>query len=613
MAPATPHISSTSPRLQARHSRLGGKETVESHKADRRTDVTTQTIDYQRISRETFLQDVASQATLATSDDIPGRTLRSFSGTLPPDARGPLAEKDLLRWLAAMLRRGTAPATRRRYLGALHNIWLKSAKNTDSDDTTAQSSAPEAPEAATKADNPEETDPFNRLKESDLYRRFQNVKGGWAEPTLKQLDTLSGLLQSLPDTTGERRQATALLLLMLIAADFFPLHAAMRRFDDPELNDGDLRWEELTALMREDPRQQYVLRLGQNAKRAPQLSREAEEMLRRLLADTCLAYPGESPAESVRHLWTAAALHSGIPAADVAAITRPADGKSRDPESRYAWLDLLPDLYESENLCQTENPNKPTTDTPSSTDNDTSPRPCGIPLARCRAILLAVAERLHPTSQAWYALRLRKGTEPDGLKDATKERLGEAVANSLTWYYPTLRRATRIEGKKGVHFIEEPLTPGILFLRIRPGDLPKLMRQIGDLAWCYRTVNAPGAPYSVIPDDEMLRFQTLARQFTPDMRPTLHPADDATSPRPDFELGQQVRITAGLMAGYTGTIVTLPPEAPTSTTEADTTEADPTTAAPLRQLEIRLTADTLLRWVIAIPDTDIETLEEQTL
>lgn len=609
MAPATPHISSTSPRLQARHSRLGGKETVESHKADRRTDVTTQTIDYQRISHETFLQDVASQALLTTPDDIPGRTLRSFSGTLPPDARGPLAEKDLLRWLAAMLRRGTAPATRRRYFGALHNIWLKSTKNTGCDDTTAQSPAPEATPIV---DSHEENDPFTRLKESDLYSRFQNAQGGWAEPTLKQLDTLGGLLQSLPDTTGERRQATALLLLMLISADFSPLHATMRRFDDPELNDGDLRWEELTALMREDPRQQYVLRLGQNAKRAPQLSREAEEMLRRLLADTRLAYPGEAPSDSVKHLWTAAALHSGIPAADVAAITSPADGKPRDPESRYAWLDLLPNPYGSENLCLTERHNKPTTDTPSSTDDGIAPRPCGIPASRRRAILLAVAERLHPTRQAWYALRLRKGTDPDGLKDATKERLGEAVANSLTWYYPTLRRATRIEGKKGVHFIEEPLTPGILFLRIRPGDLPKMMRQIGDLAWCYRTVNAPGATYSVIPDDEMLRFQTLARQFTPDMRPTLHPADDATSPRPDFELGQQVRITAGLMAGYTGTIVTLPTEAPDATEDpAAATEADPTTAAPLRQLEIRLTADTFLRWVIAIPDTDIVPLEEQ--
>lgn len=605
MAPATPHISSTAPYFQARHSRLGGKETIESQKADRRTDVTTQTIDYQQISRESFLQNVASHASLATSDDIPGRTLRSFVGTLTPDACGPLSQDHLLHWLSAMLRRGTAPATRRRYLGALHNIWLKSNKNTDSDDSTAQSTAPETPNVTLTADNPEENDPFTRLKESDLYRRFQNVKGGWAEPTLKQLDTLGGLLQSLPDTTDERRQATALLLLMIIAADFSPLHAAMRRFDDPELNDGDLRWEELTALMREDPRQQYVLRLGQNAKRAPQLSREAEEMLRRLLADTRLAFPGESPAETIRHLWTAAALHSGIPAADVAAITRPADGKPRDPESRYAWLDLLANPFESKNLCLTENPNKPTTDTPSSTDNGSVLRPCGIPLARRRAILLAVAERLHPTRQAWYALRLRKGTDPDDLKDAAKERLGELYAGNLTWYYPTLRRATRIEGKKGVHFIEEPLTPGILFLRIRPGDLPKAMRHIGDLAWCYRTVNAPGAPYSVIPDDEMLRFQTLARQFTPDMRPTLHSADSEASPRPDFELGQQVRITAGLMAGYTGTIVTLPAETPDHTTEAGATPLAEENTAPLRQLEIRLTADTLLRWVIAIPDTDI--------
>lgn len=553
MAPATPHISSTAPYFQARHSRLGGKETIESQKADRRTDVTAQTIDYQRISREAFLQNVASQASLATTDDIPGRTLRSFVGTLSPDACGPISQAHLLRWLAAMLRRGAAPATRRRYLGALHNIWLKSNKN-----------------------NPDESDPFTALKENELYRRFETVKGGWQEPTLKQLDTLSGLLQSLPDTTGERRQATALLLLMLITADFSPLHAAMRRFDDTELNDGDLRWEELTALMREDPRQQYMLRLGQNAKRAPQLSREAEEMLRRLLTDTRLGHPGESPAESVRHLWTAAAIHSGIPAATVAAITRRADGKPRDPESRYAWLDLL-------------------------TKED-------IPAARRRAILLAIAERLHPTRQAWYALRLRKGTDPDDLKDAAKERLGEPYAENLTWYYPTLRRATRIEGKKGVHFIEEPLTPGILFLRIRPGDLPKAMRQIGDLAWCYRTVNAPGAPYSVIPDDEMLRFQTLARQFTPDMRPTLHPADSGTSPA--YRIGQQVRITAGLMTGYTGTIVTLPAETPTSADDP-ATETASTETAPLRQLEIRLTADTLLRWVIAIPDNDIVPLEPQ--
>lgn len=166
----------------------------------------------------------------------------------------------------------------------------------------------------------------------------------------------------------------------------------------------------------------------------------------------------------------------------------------------------------------------------------------------------------------WFAMRLRPHKT---LRIVTDRVAATADGAALlgTIYYPHEEIARRI-GRKIMH-ASRPVLPDILFFRTRPTAVTPLFRNIGDLAWCYRTAPSPTAPYATIPDADMRRFQHTIGLFTPDLRPVADPDAPAILP------GQRMLITSGPLAGLTGTVARIRPTqiAPTGLPTTDYTPA----------------------------------------
>lgn len=74
-----------------------------------------------------------------------------------------------------------------------------------------------------------------------------------------------------------------------------------------------------------------------------------------------------------------------------------------------------------------------------------------------------------------------------------------------------------------------------------------LFNLIGDLAWCFRTVNRPQAPYAVISGKEMDCFQKVIGVLDESIKMEF-------VQNPDLIPDRKVRITGGEFNGYEGTI-----------------------------------------------------------
>ncbi len=115
----------------------------------------------------------------------------------------------------------------------------------------------------------------------------------------------------------------------------------------------------------------------------------------------------------------------------------------------------------------------------------------------------------------WYAMHLRKGVGFEEIRKAVSETIHPVPE----LFYPceTIKRLNR---KKALTE-ERPYIAQTVFFQTNPDNVMPMFRLIGDKAWCYRITNTPGAPYAVIPRDEMKRFQSAIGLFTPDT--DIHP------------------------------------------------------------------------------------------
>lgn len=134
----------------------------------------------------------------------------------------------------------------------------------------------------------------------------------------------------------------------------------------------------------------------------------------------------------------------------------------------------------------------------------------------------------------WFAMHMRRGVAFDELR----REIAENVHPAPELFYPCETIRKRV-GKRTV-VEDQPFISRTAFFRTRPESVLPMFHAIGDKAWCYRLSNSPGAPYAVISQSDMKRFQAAVGVFTPDIE--VQPVGSIT-PKP----GEPVIV---VMAGY---------------------------------------------------------------
>lgn len=252
----------------------------------------------------------------------------------------------------------------------------------------------------------------------------------------------------------------------------------------------------------------YVFALGQGKVRRGEVIRRATEALRRAAENAGMRVKGGFTRESVTAIWVAAALQTGINAADI-----------------NAAVETLPHEYAFLAIAGKS----------------------GLSRREREALICRVADAINSRAQRWFVMRLRRGVGLDEVRGRVDMRLRGDSRASLTFYYPT-RAEIRKEGRRRI-VTDVPYLPATVFFRTRRDRVRSLMAEIGDLAWCFRSAGDAGSDYAIIPDRQMAEFQRYVGNFTPDIRLELVCGDAGLG------RGRRVRVTGGIMEGYEGTIL----------------------------------------------------------
>lgn len=143
----------------------------------------------------------------------------------------------------------------------------------------------------------------------------------------------------------------------------------------------------------------------------------------------------------------------------------------------------------------------------------------------------AVSKLFLTNPVGWYAMHLRAGVKFDMLSARISGLHGRLPVPEI--YYPVhvVRRKT------------VPVLPGIVFFRSRMTDIQPIFSEIGDIAWCYRTMGGGRNSYSQISSSDMDRFKMAIGQFTDETE--IFPAGTIKPEKND-----RVEILGGLFAGY---------------------------------------------------------------
>lgn len=151
----------------------------------------------------------------------------------------------------------------------------------------------------------------------------------------------------------------------------------------------------------------------------------------------------------------------------------------------------------------------------------------------------------------WYAFRFRRGTTIEKITDRIAAFHDEFVVSQL--YYPCDEIAKRV----GNHIIikRQPIVAGLLFIKCRYLDVVGLIRNLGDLMWCYTqrdmatnsySAHTTRSVYAVIPDWQMDVYRTTISNILPDT--DLQPLG-TIEPSP----GDKIEIIGGDFLGRVGT------------------------------------------------------------
>lgn len=201
------------------------------------------------------------------------------------------------------------------------------------------------------------------------------------------------------------------------------------------------------------------------------------------------------------------------------------------------------------------------------------------------AIYRKVAESFSPSIRRWYAIRLRKGVDYDDFQKSIKKVFAEHYDEG-TLFYPQSVVTKRVDKK----IISEtiPVIPDVVFINVLPRHVSKIDRliKLENFGWIFRSSRKPDSEYSAIDSQSMFTFQRVVGSFTPDMKISL------TKESP-IGIGREVRITGGIMEGYTGQIYDIKDD------------------SDVRQIFIRLSPDYSIRAEIKIEEYFVELIDNQ--
>lgn len=252
-------------------------------------------------------------------------------------------------------------------------------------------------------------------------------------------------------------------------------------------------------------RRRYIFNLEQSRKREPQLVREALAAISLYLRSRGIRFPSSAPA--ILSIWCAKARSAGL-------------------SSRHlkATLGIVPPGFEY-------------------LDHVIAPP---LSIYEIRDTKNRVAEAFAPSGRRWYAVRFKRSSSVTAIR-ALLEQTFTALFSPDTIFYPLSETAKRV-GRKMVT-VTAPILPGILFINVPPMLIGRIDTALkaDHLGYVLRTSAHPLSPCSIIDTADMLNFQRMIGIFTPDIKIEL-------TTLPPMGVGRRVRITGGIMAGYTGII-----------------------------------------------------------
>ena len=288
------------------------------------------------------------------------------------------------------------------------------------------------------------------------------------------------------------------LLLFSLCNGGMPLRdmVSLRKDSLPLLNGPSRK----IASMYVEPRRSYVFPLGQGQVGVAGALKDTAQRLRGLLPLIEIGATGTDIDVLLRSLWICAAYRCGIPAEDICAV-------GEIPEA-YSFLRLV------EPSVMTGEQRRKTVDD--------------------------VAGMLCRDRERWFAMRLRPHVRYEELLGRLADSRREEVGARL--FYPCHEIARRT-GRQIV-WKEQPVIRDVVFLRSRPSEVGPLMRDIWNVAWCYRSEGS----YVEIPERSMEEFQKAIGIFTPEFEVS---AAGAMELRP----GDRVVVIGGEYAERLGVVV----------------------------------------------------------
>lgn len=315
--------------------------------------------------------------------------------------------------------------------------------------------------------------------------------------TVEDLDKLLVMMRGSAHMAPDAALFVDLMQLSMYAGGDSPVKLAMLKRDEVvEANAGDV------LARYADVRRKYALPLNQSALTPRQLEKAVVDGISNQLRLRQLPVCGNA-VEAIRGYWLLAALKCGVRASVAVAALG-----GRVPNCvRFASVaepaDISPDV---------------------------------------RAEVIAQVRQMAVSNpRRWYAMRLRRRVDMAEVTRRIDEIEMSAPRPQL--FYPTRQVARRL-GKKMV-FENEPLIREVAFFKCRVTDIAPLFKQIGDLAWCYRSGRGE---YAAIHPKAMEMFQSAAGMFTPDYEVgpigSIHP-----------EPGDTIKVIDGLFAGAQGEVL----------------------------------------------------------
>lgn len=251
------------------------------------------------------------------------------------------------------------------------------------------------------------------------------------------------------------------------------------------------------------PRNRYMFSLDQSRRTPHQLEAVVTALFRSVLTKSGMRLSA-NPADTPLELWIRIAYELGI---DTPVIKACAGAEA----GRFAMLALVD-------------------------ASEVSPDE----IAAARRIVYSALTEIRPE---WYAFRFRQGVTYRQV-EARLAAFG-AISGIDDLYYPCEEIARRVGDNLVVR--QQPVVAGLLFIRCRYVDVAAILRQAGDLMWCYTRRTDGRTTYAVIPDMEMYIYQTAISILLPDTE--LHPIGEIP-----LEPGDKVEIIGGSFNGRVGTV-----------------------------------------------------------